>query len=204
MVGSSMLQKVNQKSARIWSVATTSDAIIGGLPVAICLGDFEQFEPIKDTALWKTEKTATDAVKDGQNIWKKFTNVIHLTEQMRQKDDVEYQRLLGRAKECTLTHEDIQLLNTRSKHNLVSKNMRVPERAIRPKNDERQVPNDSPRDGTKRSACLPPPMTGLGEIPNRVLFPLALCSMRAIAGSSKAPAFFSSRLECLLCFWRTS
>jgi PIF1-like helicase len=32
MVDSGMLQKVNQKSARVWSVATTSDAMIGGIP----------------------------------------------------------------------------------------------------------------------------------------------------------------------------
>jgi hypothetical protein len=60
---------------------------MGGLPIVICLGDFNQFEPVKDTALWKTKEFTMDTVKEGQDIWKNFTNVVILTEQMRQKDD---------------------------------------------------------------------------------------------------------------------
>jgi hypothetical protein len=138
MLGAKMLHKVNRKCNKIWSTATTSDAIMGGLPIVIFLGDFNQFEPVKDTALWRTEETAKDSiVNEGLDIWKKFTNVIILTEQMRQKDDLEYQKLLHRATTCTLTEDDIQLLNTRSKSNLLSKNMRVPDLAIRPRNEER-------------------------------------------------------------------
>jgi hypothetical protein len=146
MVGAKLLQKVNQKCSKIWSTATTSDAILGGLPIIIFLGDFDRFE---DTPLWKTVETAMDSkTKDGLDIWRKFTNVIILREQMRQKDDVEYQQLLCRAKTCTLTDDDIQLLNTKS--NLLSKNMHVPDRAIRPKNEERHNFN---RMGVERFAA---------------------------------------------------
>src|SRR6267378_8162469 len=61
MVGAKLLQKVNQKCSKIWSTPTTSDAILGGLPIIIFLGDFNQFEPIKDTPLWKTVETAMDS-----------------------------------------------------------------------------------------------------------------------------------------------
>ena len=70
MLGAKMLHKVNRKCNKIWSTATTSDAIMGGVPIVIFLGDFNQFEPVKDTALWRTEETAKDStVNEGLDIW---------------------------------------------------------------------------------------------------------------------------------------
>jgi hypothetical protein len=42
-----------------------------------------------------------------------FKDVVVLTEQMRQQNDLEYHQLLTRARNATLTQADVDLLNTR-------------------------------------------------------------------------------------------
>jgi len=140
-----------------------------------------------------------------------FFSTLHiiLTEQMRQKDDLEYQNLLHRATTCALTEDDIQLLNTRSKSNLLSKNMRVPDLAIRPRNEERHdfnrlaverfaaernqkvwmfaASHNRPRGNTQTS------YNSVGSMLNH-----------SDGGKFKGPGIFFSPLECLLCFWRIS
>ena len=56
---------------------------------------------------------------------------------MRQKNDLPYQQLLQRAMTCSLTQTDVDLLNTRTVASLQSAGMRVPDRAIRPRNSDR-------------------------------------------------------------------
>lgn len=70
------------------------------------LGDFKQFEPVQDTPLWKETGDP-----EGGRIWKEFDNIIFLTEQMRQKNDLIYQGLLQRARDGTTDEDDVKLLN---------------------------------------------------------------------------------------------
>lgn len=48
----------------------------------------------------------------GKSIWSHFTRVVFLTEQMRQAEDLEYQRLLQRAQSATLPEDDFATLNS--------------------------------------------------------------------------------------------
>jgi PIF1-like helicase len=150
MVGSKMLVQVDEKSSRIWSPPAGSSAILGGLPIIQFLGDFKQFEPVRDTPLWKDRGAkATKNEKRASQIWRQVKDVIFLTEQMRQKDDLPYQELLQRAETCSLTQADIDLLNTKTVAALQSAGMRVPDRAIRPINTDRHHYN---RSGSERLA----------------------------------------------------
>ena len=150
MVGSKMLVQVDEKCSRIWSLPTGSSAILGGLPIILFLGDFKQFEPVRDMPLWKDRGAkATKDEKRASQIWKEVKDVIFLTEQMRQKDDLPYQELLQRAETCSLTQADIDLLNTKTVAELQSAGMRVPDRAIRPINTDR---HDYNRSGAERLA----------------------------------------------------
>ena len=150
MVGSKMLVQVDEKSSRIWSPPAGSSAILGGLSIIQFLWDFKQFEPVRDTPLWKDRGAkATKDEKRASQIWRQVKDVIFLTEQVRQKDDLPYQELLQRAETCSLTQADIDLLNMRTVTALQSAGMRVPDRAIRPINTDR---HDYNRSGTERLA----------------------------------------------------
>jgi hypothetical protein len=73
----------DEKCSRIWSPPSGSSAILGGLPILLFLGDFKQFEPVRDTPLWKDH--GAKAIKDEKlalQIWRQVKDVIFLTEQM--------------------------------------------------------------------------------------------------------------------------
>jgi hypothetical protein len=59
--------------------------------------------------LWQTPKTPRASL--GQLIWQRFTDVIILDEQMRQADDPKFRDLLRRAREGTITADDVNALN---------------------------------------------------------------------------------------------
>jgi hypothetical protein len=60
-----------------------SSATLGGLPILLFVGDFKQFEPIRDTPLWKDHGAkATKDAKHALQIWRQVKDVIFLTEQM--------------------------------------------------------------------------------------------------------------------------
>lgn len=86
-----------------------SPDLFGGLPIVMIMGDFFQFPPVKGTPLWKESKFDKDA--DGLMIWRQFTNVIMLEEQMRQAKDPNFRELLGRARAGSLTKGDPDALN---------------------------------------------------------------------------------------------
>ena len=138
MVGCKMLVRVDEKCSKIWASRSDSSTVLGGLPILLFLGDFKQFEPVRDTSLWKDNGTkATNDEKRARQIWSEVKDVIFLTEQMRQEDDLPYQELLQRAETCSLTQTDINLLNTRTVASLESAGLHVPNRAIRPLNTDR-------------------------------------------------------------------
>ena len=57
------------------------------MPILLFLGDFKQFEPVRDIPLWKDNgPTATKDEKRAREIWSQVKDVIFLTEQMRQRD----------------------------------------------------------------------------------------------------------------------
>ena len=49
----------------------------GGLPVVIFTGDFYQFPPVKGLPLWQESRLGKDDEFAGQQIWRRFTNVMN-------------------------------------------------------------------------------------------------------------------------------
>jgi hypothetical protein len=109
MVSLTMLNTINQQCNRIQAVQQDSTAILGAMPIVVFMGDFHQFAPIQAQPLWQTPKGPLAAL--GQLIWHRFKDVIILDEQMRQQGDLEFQGLLRRAREGTMTALDVDTLN---------------------------------------------------------------------------------------------
>jgi len=111
MVDLSMLNTINNQCKIAKSLDRSSPDLFGGLPIVIFMGDFYQFPPISGPAFWKGPRSGNDDDLDGWMIWQRFKDVVILDEQMRQAQDPEFQRLLGRARTGTLTNEDLDFLN---------------------------------------------------------------------------------------------
>jgi hypothetical protein len=109
MVSLTMLNTINQQCNRIRAVQQDSTAILGAMPIVVFMGDFHQFAPIQAQPLWQAPKGPLAAL--GQLIWHRFKDVIILDEQMRQQGDLEFQSLLRRAREGTMTASDVDTLN---------------------------------------------------------------------------------------------
>jgi hypothetical protein len=114
MLSTKLLGQVNQNCTKIFGLPTTGSAVFGGVPIVLFFGDFFQFPPIGGDPLWtsKAIKSFPDLERVGWDTWRKFNQVIILTECLRQREDKIYQGILQRARDVTLTQEDIDLLNT--------------------------------------------------------------------------------------------
>lgn len=131
MVGQKMLTQLDSYCTLIYSVDSKSNTILGGIPIVIVLGDFNQFPPVKDNPLWHEE----------HQIWTKFNNVVILTEPMRQHGDTILQGLLQRAKKCKLTQKDVDLLNSRTRANLLGMGFEEPSLTFTRSNETRSIVN---------------------------------------------------------------
>lgn len=106
MLGKTHLAKLHANGNDLFKVPADSDVVMGGIPIIVVLGDFKQFQPIGDSALWEQK-----GHPEGARVWKEFDHVLILTEQMRQKDDLDYQSFLERARLGSLTQRDVVRLN---------------------------------------------------------------------------------------------
>lgn len=118
MVGSKTFDEINQQCKSIKNLEPDSTAVFGGLHVVVVLGDFHQFAPVGDTALWDEQSLKFPEKIKGQQLWHQFTDVIVLDEQMRQLQDKTYHELVQRARTGTISQADVDLLNTRIAINL--------------------------------------------------------------------------------------
>jgi hypothetical protein len=142
MVGQRSYVDFNNRAGKVWRVPTWSDAIFGGIPNIVFLGDFRQFAPVLDTPLWapipeEAKQETVDTVKKAIQLWGHVKDVLILDEQMRQRGDLEYQTLLERASNCTMTQADIDFLNTKTRSCLEANGLPTPDLAIRRLNDDR-------------------------------------------------------------------
>ena len=96
------------------------DLPFGGVDM-IFFGDFIQFPPIRDSALyseWNSDSILAPKSKFeidkkvGQNLWKQVNHIVLLDEQMRVTDRP-YQALLNRLREGKCTDADFEMLNRR-------------------------------------------------------------------------------------------
>lgn len=118
MIDLSTLKSIEVHCSNARSLPSTSPDRFGGLPVVILMGDFHQFPPVRGQPLWKTPRD--DGEQDGKHLWNQFKEVVILTEQMRQVNDLQYQNLLARARSGSLTTDDLQTLNAKTISTLAS------------------------------------------------------------------------------------
>jgi len=107
MIGSSCMKKIDQ-SLRI---GKSNSKPFGGVNI-IVLGDFFQFSPVKDTALY------IDSA-----FWTLFNKVIILRENFRQKNDERFLTILNNWKKGNMTSSDWDLLNARTLSSHVTPNL---------------------------------------------------------------------------------
>ena len=71
------------------------------LSLILLMRDFYQFAPITGQTLLEKPKTKTE--EHGKHLWQNLTDIITLTEQMRQQQDFRFQSLLQQACNGKLT-----------------------------------------------------------------------------------------------------
>ncbi|KAM4064147.1 PIF1-like helicase [Hirsutella rhossiliensis] len=121
MLGARTLHAANEQLCRLRGSARD----FGGIPVVILCGDFHQFRPVQERSiLLPSAAVAWD--EDGafaaeqrrrhdkaHALWRRFTTVVMLDEQMRAAGDPELRRLLGRIRRGEQDRSDLELLNSR-------------------------------------------------------------------------------------------
>ena len=106
MVGN---QTLSLKDTRLQQLTGTK-AASGGLSV-IAVGDLYQLKPVGDFFIFlDLEKGASSLA---QNVWKEHFSMYELVDIMRQRDDVEFARLLNRLRLNEMTEDDKTMLQTR-------------------------------------------------------------------------------------------
>ncbi|KAM4063297.1 AAA domain-containing protein [Hirsutella rhossiliensis] len=84
---------------------------ISGIPIVLFCGDFHQFRPVQEAEQRHQHDKA-------HALWKRFTTVVMLNEQMRAAGDPELQGLLKRIRQGVQDRTDLDLLNSRNRWNL--------------------------------------------------------------------------------------
>ncbi|KAG7408025.1 hypothetical protein Forpi1262_v018132 [Fusarium oxysporum f. sp. raphani] len=97
----------------------------GGIPIILFCGDFHQFRPVQERSIllpsaaisWDVGNSFKAEQRHQHDqahaLWKKFTTVVMLDEQMRAAGDPELQRLLKRIRLGVQDRTDLDLLNSR-------------------------------------------------------------------------------------------
>jgi hypothetical protein len=119
MLGAKTLYSVNEQLCMFRGC--TQD--FGGIPIVFFLGDFKQFRPVQERSIllpssdfpWDEGKTFTIEQRRQHDkshmLWKKFTTVVMLDEQVRAADDVQLQQVLTRIRQGVADQNDVDLLN---------------------------------------------------------------------------------------------
>ncbi|OAQ58219.2 ATP-dependent DNA helicase PIF1 [Pochonia chlamydosporia 170] len=121
MLGAQMLRAVNEQLRRLRG----SHQDFGGIPIVLFCGDFQQFRPVHDRSIllpsvaisWDEDNSFKAEQRHQHDkahaLWKKFTTVVMLDEQVRAAGDLELQRLLKRIRLGVQDKTDLDLLNSR-------------------------------------------------------------------------------------------
>ncbi|KJZ69967.1 hypothetical protein HIM_10638 [Hirsutella minnesotensis 3608] len=121
MLGARTLHAVNEQLCRLRG----SRQDFGGIPVVLFCGDFHQFRPVQERSIllpstavsWDVDNSFKAEQRRQHDkahaLWKKFTTVVMLDEQVRAAGDPELQRLLRRIRQGVQDRTDLDLLNSR-------------------------------------------------------------------------------------------
>ncbi|KAJ6436586.1 protein kinase-like domain protein [Purpureocillium lavendulum] len=121
MLGARTLHAVNEQLCRLRG----SQRDFGGIPIVLFCGDFHQFRPVQERSIllpstaisWDVDNSFKAEQRHQHDkahaLWRRFTTVIMLNEQMRAAGDPELQRLLTRIRRGEQDHADLEFLNSR-------------------------------------------------------------------------------------------
>jgi hypothetical protein len=121
MLGARTLHAVNEQLCRLRG----SQQDFGGIPIVLFCGDFHQFRPVQDRSIllpsmavsWDEDNSFKAEQRHQHDkahaLWKKFTTVVMLNEQVRAAGDPDLQRLLKRIRLGLQDRTDLDLLNSR-------------------------------------------------------------------------------------------
>ncbi|KAM4058923.1 PIF1-like helicase [Hirsutella rhossiliensis] len=125
MLGARTLHAVNERLRRLRG--SRQDF---GDPIVLFCGDFQQFRPVQERSIvlpsaaisWDVDNSFKAEQRHQHDkahaLWKRFTTVVMLDEQMRAAGDPELQRLLKRIRLGVQDRTDLNLLNSRNRWNL--------------------------------------------------------------------------------------
>ena len=108
MVSYQLFSFVHRRLMEIKGVEDDS-IFFGGVSV-IAVGDFYQLPPVRDSFLFQNGK---DYVPGTTHLWRDLFQLIELEQNMRQKADASYARLLNHVRTGSHTYEDISMLQSR-------------------------------------------------------------------------------------------
>jgi hypothetical protein len=120
MLGARTLYAVNE---RLCSLRESTEDF-GGIPIVLFSGDFNQFRPVQERSIllpstaisWNEGNRFTVEQRHQHDkahaLWKKFTTVVILKEQVRAAGDPQLQRLLTRIRQGVQDQSDLNLLNS--------------------------------------------------------------------------------------------
>jgi hypothetical protein len=96
---------------RLMEIKGIEDASVffGGVSV-LAVGDFYQLPPVRDSFLFLNGK---DYVPGTTHLWRDLFQLVELEQNMRQKGDASYARLLNHVRTGSHTYEDISMLKSR-------------------------------------------------------------------------------------------
>jgi len=121
MLGARTLHAVNEQLCRLRG----SQRDFGGIPIVLFCGDFHQFRPVQERSIvlsstvisWDAEKSFSAEQRHQHDkahaLWRGFTTVVMLDEQMRAAGDAKLQGLLKRIREGVQDQADLDFLNAR-------------------------------------------------------------------------------------------
>ncbi|KAM4067473.1 PIF1-like helicase [Hirsutella rhossiliensis] len=121
MLGARTLHAVNEQLHRLRG----SKEDFGGIPIVLFCGDFHQFRPVQERSIllpsvaisWDEDNSFRAEQRHQHDkahaLWKRFTTVVMLNEQMRAAGDPELQGLLKRIRQGVQDRTDLDLLNSR-------------------------------------------------------------------------------------------
>jgi hypothetical protein len=119
MLGARTLHAVNEQLCRLRESARD----FGGIPIVIFCGDFHQFRPVQERSILLPSASTTWEGDNGFGIeqrrqhdtahalWRKFTTVVLLDEQVRAAQDPRLRGLLTRIRKGVQDQSDVEYLN---------------------------------------------------------------------------------------------
>ena len=120
MLGARTLHAVNEQLCRLRESARD----FGGIPIVIFCGDFHQFRPVQERTILLPSASTTWEGDNGFGIeqrrqhdtahalWRKFTTVVLLDEQVRAAQDPRLRGLLTRIRKGVQDQSDVEYLNS--------------------------------------------------------------------------------------------